>query len=216
MILKKVFAGSATVLVLAGCATKSNWTNPFLDDPVAVKRQFTIDDGYCMRAASGSVPIPQARVYTEGQASYAVSGFTRSPTGQTSSFSGRAVSTPSPGAAFTQGLANGMNMGAVFNARASQQRAYDGCMTALGWASSPEEAELMRKSREREKQVKADNIQVFIDAIPELARWQASDPKRWQQAVAIDKDLLRNPAFSHLTTHERLLEVAKRVSAMSP
>lgn len=198
----------------------TQWTNPHFDDPIAEKRQFTIDDGYCSSAAGGSVPIPQVRVYSAGQTSYKVQGagsFTRADGSMAPySYQSRITPTLSPGAAFTQGFANGMNIGAAANAKAQQRKAYAGCMTALGWASSPEEHEYLRAQIARKSNEKADAVQVVIDSIPELAAWQANDPVRFKRAVEIDRLLQANAFFNAFTPRERFIEVVRQVNKEMP
>ncbi len=213
--MRRAALACVSLAALAGCATPTNWINPFITDVAARDRQMVIDNGYCTRAASGAVPIPQVRVYTAGQTNYTVQGTARYGS-TTSSYNARVNASPSPGAAFAQGFANGMNIGAAARAQAEKRQVYDGCMVALGWARSEAEAANMRAQQVREKQEAADDVQIVIDTIPELASWQNADPRRWALAVAFDKELMANPSYRHVSSRDRFLEVVRRVREAAP
>lgn len=214
--MRLVALGAAVILV--GCATPKTYINPFITDQVAQSRQLAIDGGYCTRAAAGSVPIPQVRAYSSGQQNYTVTGTasTYNPSSgySTSTYSGTARSTPSAGAAFAGGFADGLNMGAAIGARLERDKVYHGCMVALGWATSQEEAEHMRRERVSERQQDAQLLQETIDSVPELASWQANDTRRWDLAVEVDNELRARPDWGKVSPRLRFLEVVRRVNQM--
>lgn len=101
-------------------------------------QQRTIDEGYCTQVAHGSAPMPDVRVYSPAQHSYNISG-TISSYGsggfQSSSYTGYV--TPSAGASFTTGFAQGAALGASIRARRAQDKIMKGCMLKLGWTDKP-------------------------------------------------------------------------------
>lgn len=228
------------LLVLSGCATGRVYYNPYIDDPVFLNRQFTIDDGYCTSAAVGAVPIPQIRIYTAAPQSYSFSGqmTTYNPaTGySTTEYRGTVQPTPSAGDAFATGFANGMNMGAAIAARNNRDRVYHACMVALGWTDKQGEVAYLRSAFEARRQAlttttntttatapslsSLDSIdletQGAIDSIPELRSWQrAEDRAKWDLAVTIDKKFVLMPRYANVSVEERLIDVVKEAKAQT-
>ena len=137
--------GVALVVGMAtGCAT--NWHHPAIGNPELEERQLAIDEGYCLQAAHGSVPIPQVVYNNPGSpgTQFQMSGRNfNSQTGQTtySNYSGTMGNATSPTAGLATGMAagmaNGMNMAAAINAKKAREKAFEGCMYAKGWSDKP-------------------------------------------------------------------------------
>lgn len=133
----------ATAAALAGCATPS-WHNPAFPDPVAAKRQFTIDDGYCTMVASGTVPAvpmpPPPQTSTTSNVALRVTS-TNSATGVTTwhNYQGQVSTAPVGGFGngFASGFANGMATGAAFAAMNAQEKIHKSCMYSKGWFDGP-------------------------------------------------------------------------------
>ena len=124
------------LLLLTGCATRTVYMNPNLSDGPAVQRQFAIDDGYCIGAANGSVPMPEVRIYSPGQDTYRVTGTVIGPNG-VYRYSGQGTSGGQNFASgFATGFANGASIGTAMAARDVQRRVYHGCMVSLGWEAA--------------------------------------------------------------------------------
>ncbi len=131
---------SALVLMsLSGCAVK--YYNPNMPNESDRNRQFAIDDGYCTQVADGSVPMPEVRYYQPQQTYYTMNATTtsyNSRTGYTTyNTTGSVNSYQSPANSFTNGFANGMNIGAAIAASENRKKVYHGCMISLGWTTVP-------------------------------------------------------------------------------
>lgn len=132
------FAWVPALAVLAGCTT---WHHTQIADKAQADRQFAQDDGYCTLAAHGSVPVPQVRYsdVSPRSSSATFQGSTyNTATGATTfgNYSGQITTTPSPGAAFAGGFANGMNMGSALSAALAQKKVYKECMYSKGWSDT--------------------------------------------------------------------------------
>jgi hypothetical protein len=65
-------------------------------------------------------------------------------------------------------------------------------------------------SRERtDEEVRADQVQRDIDAVPVLAEWQAGNPRLWSAAIAVEQELLNDPEWQGKSRVERFQEVAR-------
>ncbi|MEQ8260491.1 MAG: hypothetical protein RH947_09345 [Alcanivorax sp.] len=135
---------AVVVSVATGCAT--SWHHPAIGDPNMEEKQLAIDEGYCLQAAHGSVPMPQVTYNDPGSPStqFQLSGRNyNTQTGQTtySNYSGTTTGATSPGAGLATGMAagmaNGMNMGAAIAAKKARKKAFEGCMYAKGWSDEP-------------------------------------------------------------------------------
>lgn len=116
---------AAVVILMAGCASKPQFSHSTITDPDQAARQMAIDDGACTATASGSAPVPQ--VQREG--SRTITGTATSQNGETFAVTG----TTKPASGFSSGFANGLNMRAAADAKAAQEKIYRGCMVAKGW-----------------------------------------------------------------------------------
>lgn len=122
---------------LAGCST--TWHNASISDPSILARQLAIDEGYCTRVAAGAAPMPEIRLDTSSQQSYAVAGTTTTlgPNGpQTSFHSGTITPTNNFGSGFSSGLSQGAALGATIRARRERDAVIKGCMFNLGWTDT--------------------------------------------------------------------------------
>jgi predicted secreted protein len=215
-------------LAVVGCATKSTYYNPYIDDPIAVKRQFTVDDGGCTRVAAGSIPIPEVRMYSPDTQSYNFSGTANtynSTTGNsTTQYQGTAY--PSGGGfagGFSSGFASGMSIGAAIRARKEREKVYHGCMVSLGWTDDQKEMEALKatyksEQQKAEKQRGTDQdieVQMAIDSIPELSQWQKEDSSKWVLAVDIDQRIRELPEFKDMPLRQRFLKVVALVNGNS-
>lgn len=67
---------------------------------------------------------------------------------------------------------------------------------------------------QQEDLTEADKLQADIDAVPWLAKQQASDePHLWNAAIAMDKSLRADPTWADKPRHERFQEIARRFGA---
>lgn len=134
----KFALAASSIILITGCAT--NWHNPRIADKGIEKQQLVQADAYCTQASMGTAPIPQVSYNdVSPQTSYmSVSGNSNNMyMGNTySNYSGSFTTMPSPGASFTGGMANGMNIGAAIAARNAQKKIYKACMYQLGWTDS--------------------------------------------------------------------------------
>ncbi len=143
--------------VLAGCST--TWYSPHFNSDDARNRQLAIDEGYCNRVATGSVPMPEIRIYTPSQQSYMVTGnsTTLGENGiQNNYFSGTV--TPMNGgfaSGFSSGMAQGAALGALIRAQHEREQVIRGCMINLGWTDSPPSE--TKQSREIARNNKSSN-----------------------------------------------------------
>src|SRR5690554_5948003 len=110
-------------LAISGCATQ--WHNPYIPDDLARSQQLKIDDGYCIQAAAGSVPIPEPRVYTQERSTYVVQGVA------TTYGSGRPTATHYTGTVYQQpstnlaaSFASGFNIGDAIAASHNRKLVY--------------------------------------------------------------------------------------------
>lgn len=122
-------------MLLSGCAT--NWNNPNIH-PAERERQFAIDDGRCTLVSTGSLPMPNARIYQPTPSTYGVSGTINTYDYGTNSYStsqvrGTVSPQVSPYASFSNGIANGMAMGSMLATMNARKKAYRSCMLQLGW-----------------------------------------------------------------------------------
>ena len=136
---RKLLIVISVVGALAGCST--TWYNPHFNSDDARNRQLAIDEGYCNRVATGSVPMPEIRVYTPSQQSYMVTGnsntFGRNGI-QNNYFSGTVMPMNNGFASgFSSGMAQGAALGALIHAQRERDRIIRGCMVNLGWTDSP-------------------------------------------------------------------------------
>lgn len=107
----------------------------------SVQQQLEIDNGYCVSASVGSVPMPEIRQYNTGQERYSIRGTTTSysPKNGYTDYTYNAQVSPivSPVNAFANGFANGASIAAVGEARGQRENVYNGCMASLGWSREP-------------------------------------------------------------------------------
>lgn len=120
---------AAVVILMAGCASKPQFSHSTITDQDQAARQMVIDDGACTAAAAGTALVPQ--IQREG--SRTITGTATNQAGETFAVTG----TTKPASGFSSGFANGMNMRAASDAKAAQQKIYNGCMVAKGWTLSP-------------------------------------------------------------------------------
>ncbi|UYO95045.1 hypothetical protein [Pollutimonas sp. M17] len=137
--IKRMAVCASLAGILVGCAN-TQWYNHNYSagDAELIANQKAVDEGYCTQVAHGAAPMPDARVYAPAQQSYNITG-TISSYGQggfrTSNYSGYV--TPSPGSAFSSGVAQGAALGASIRARRAQDAIMKGCMIKLGWTDKP-------------------------------------------------------------------------------
>lgn len=159
--------------LLSGCAT--TYYNPHMTDAGALQRQRIIDEGYCTRVASGSVPMPQVRHYQSGLQNYQITGNARTYGSNgystNSYYTGSVTAYPNAGDAFATGMANGMNMGAAIRAGQERKQVMQGCMYSLGWTT--DKNAVAHPSIERAK--KKTQAEEFFEIV--LSRAEAGDPK---------------------------------------
>lgn len=96
---------------------------------------------------------------------------------------------------------------------------YDGpivdAIAALQAANQQQAAvikDLRAKDVVREKtaeEIRAEAAQRDIDAVPVLAEWQASNPRLWAAAIAVEESLLEDPEWQGKSRIERFREVAR-------
>lgn len=96
---------------------------------------------------------------------------------------------------------------------------YDGpivdAIAALQAANQQQAAvikDLRNKDAVREKsaeELRAEAAQRDIDAVPVLAEWQASNPRMWSAAIAVEESLLEDPEWQGKSRIERFREVAR-------
>lgn len=126
-------------LSLASCASTPNWTNSHVIDAQERARLLASDDGYCVRASVGAVPMPEVRAYQDGPRSSYVSGSAttynaRSGT-STTHYNATVTQTPNVGESFASGYAAGTAIRQSIEARRDRDRVYKGCMADLGWVA---------------------------------------------------------------------------------
>lgn len=136
---KRMAVCVSIVMLLAGCANTQWYNRNYASgDTELMANQKAIDEGYCMQVAHGAAPMPDVRVYAPTKQSYSISG-TFTSYGQdgvqTTNYSGYV--TPSPGASFSSGFAQGVALGAAIRARRAQDAIMKGCMMKLGWTDKP-------------------------------------------------------------------------------
>lgn len=154
---RKLLIVISVASALAGCST--TWYNPHFNSDDARNRQLVIDEGYCMRVAAGSVPMPEIRTYTPSQQSYMVTGNSTTFGGngiQNNYFSGTV--TPMNGgfaSGFSSGMAQGAALGALIRAQHEREQVIRGCMINLGWTDSP--LSETKQSREIARNNKSSN-----------------------------------------------------------
>lgn len=199
-------SGILALAALGGCTT---WHHPQIADKAVADRQFVQDDGYCVRASHGSVPVPQVTYndVSPWSSTAIVQGSSYNATTGTSysTYSAQAVSTPSPGAAFAGGVANGMNLGAAFAASRAQERIYKACMYAKGWSDSsrpksPPSGPLSAHSQSDPIALQTEDA-AKIYATPEAA-WLAD----------VDEFLTVYPAYRVQPLYGRLNDLVKRIA----
>lgn len=113
---------AAVAILMAGCATKPQYSHSTITDPDQAARQMVIDDGACT-AAAAQVQVPQIANVPKSTST----GTITASSGKTYEYTARS------GSSFSSGFANGMNMRAASDAKAAQQKIYNGCMVAKGW-----------------------------------------------------------------------------------
>lgn len=142
-------------LFLSACST--TYYNPNIQNQDVLERQRIIDEGVCTRVSVGAVPMPSVRHYPSNNQNYNISGKvqTRYSNGLTSnsSYSSNISSYPNAGEAFSNGLANGANVGMALRAQREKDKIYKGCMYNLGWTTTKpkqainnKEIELLKKA----------------------------------------------------------------------
>lgn len=153
--------------IASGCAT--TWHHTQITDKEVADRQFDIDDAYCIQASYGSVPMPQV-VYNDispQRSNMALNGSTYdSASGSTThnTYRGTVTTTPSSGAAFAGGFANGMNLGSAIAAKRARDRIHTACMYAKGWSDQDAPAEQSAESPAPQASTNArpaDEIQIY-------------------------------------------------------
>lgn len=180
-------------LALTACAS-TKWQHTLMTDPAQSARQLVIDDGYCLRVALGSAPMPQVVTTAgAGTTSVTMSGTTINPmTGQTSygTYSGQARTTPAGG--FAAGMADGMNMGNAINAAVAQERIHKACMFAKGWSDSPIPVVAAQASVPKAPLVRTNTVVRATAALPPI---YASPKEAWDAETA--EFLLVYPQYEH-------------------
>ncbi|WP_284454431.1 tetratricopeptide repeat protein [Cupriavidus campinensis] len=128
-------------------------------------------------------------------------------TGNTSysTYSGQAVSTPSPGAAFAGGIANGMNIGAAFAASRAQERIYKACMYAQGWSDSSRPKDLPAVPPSSRSQSNA-----IVPQTEDVAKIYATPEAAW--LADVDEFLTVYPAYRVQPLYGRLNDLVKRIA----
>ena len=124
------------LLALSGCST--TYYNPNISDPAALEQQRAVDEGYCTRVAAGSVPMPDIRHYQSGVQNYQVNGQIRSYGSNgisNSNYTGNVTSYQNTGDAFSSGMANGISIGAAFQASRASEKVMQCCIYSLGWTT---------------------------------------------------------------------------------
>ena len=125
------------LLVVCGCASHYNARYP---DALVAKRQYSVDDGYCVAASNHAVAMPVIP-----NAPTAPQAYTVSTTGTTynqstwayGTYNSQSTVSPqaaSPAAAFASGFASGENIGSTLRANMDRKKVYKSCMAILGWS----------------------------------------------------------------------------------
>lgn len=134
--LSRATLGASLVVLLTGCAT-TQYHHHAITDKAEESRQLEIDDAQCTAVSYGAAPMPQVH-YNTPAPSQAFSGTVRrTDIYDPARYEYRGTITPvqAPGAAFAQGMANGMNMGAAMAAKRAREKIYHGCMLQMGWST---------------------------------------------------------------------------------
>lgn len=123
-------------IALGGCATKQ-YFHTSLTDPAEIERRKVVDDAHCTRVALGSVDVPEVDYQPSPsyRSSGTISGYNSD--GSYSSYTYSGTTRQSAANSFSQGFANGMNIGAAIAARNAQEKIYHGCMVSKGWSDEP-------------------------------------------------------------------------------
>lgn len=162
-------------LAVGGCATKQ-YFHTSIADPEKAERQKAIDHAYCTQAAAGSVPIPQIQTTPSGRESHRSSGTISAynpEAGHTNyTYSGTTTRRQSAADSFSQGFANGMNIGSAIAASRAQNDIYHGCMVVKGWSEDKEKATALARQRS-EKDAAKDK---WSDTIDQFLKTEASRP----------------------------------------
>jgi len=206
-------------LAVSGCATKQ-YFHTSITDPEKAERQKAIDHAYCTQAAAGSVPIPQIQTSPSSSESYRTSGTISAynpDTGYTNyNYSGTTTRRQSAADSFSQGFANGMNIGSAIAASRAQSDIYHGCMVAKGWSEDKEKATALARQRS-EKKAAEDK---WADTIDQFLRTEASRPGgidyrkdsfKMMQLDTIVKQLANDPKNSDKTMLWFLVEADRIV-----
>ncbi len=206
------FLGITALALLVGCTT---WHHTQLSDKAQADRQFVQDDAYCTAASHGTVPIPQvayndvsprsSSVITQGSTYNSTTGAATYGT-----YRSQVVTTPSPGAAFAGGFANGMNIGAAIGAANAQAKVYKGCMYAKGWSDSaqpvPGSPSTTSSTPPRPVATSADKAASHQIYVTPEAEWLAD----------VEEFLTVYPPYKAQPLHGRLDDAVKRIAEDRP
>lgn len=202
---------ASVLLVCSGCAT-TKYYNPNITNDSERQRQFAIDDGYCVQASDGAVPIPEVRYYQPEQTHYTINATTtayNSRSGLTTyNTTGSVNSYQSPSNAFANGFANGASIGAAIAANERRQRVYHGCMVNLGWTT-----DINEKAKPKEIDLYSnmpEDSAYAIKSIPDLKLWYETNDPNFYIAAKIDKELSDQNDWKGVPLVVRYMEATMR------
>lgn len=160
------------LVVLSGCASKPQYFHQYITEPAKLERQRAIDDGQCMQAALGSVPTPQVTYQPSNtyQTTGTVSGYDSTGGYSNYTYSGTTRAKQNSVESFSQGFANGLNIGNAIAAQKAQEKVYHGCMLSRGWSNNPNAAE------EKKQELDAAAKKKWLATIDQFIRAEASKP----------------------------------------
>jgi|GEM_PF-5023646 hypothetical protein len=205
---------ASCLLLLVGCAGPS-WDNPHLQDPASKARQLSVDSDYCELVGARAAPMPDVRVYTPGQQTYAISGRATSYNAHsgytTSRFSGTAQPTSGGFAqGMSEGMAQGAALGAMLAARRDRDRIVAACMRSLGWVdgqpsagSTAAHSSKDDTSTDRHRSAALQAVEAAIAANPKLAYLRQHDADTFGKIARIDTMLLEQPDWAGRPLAER-------------
>lgn len=213
------------VAAVAGCASKPTYTHSSIADKEKAALQYEIDDARCTQAAMGSARIPQVAYQSSPsyRSSGTITGGSAASGPSTYTYSATTRPAQSAGNSFSQGFANGMNMGAAIAARRAQEKIYHGCMLELGWrttAPASDKPTPSAKTTLTPDEQWAQAIQTFLDveaASPGGIDYRNDEPKLQLLDVTV-RTLAKDPKNGDksmnwfLIEANRLVKEAYRVS----
>lgn len=192
----RAIIAAVPIIFLAGCAS-APYFHTSITDPIQIERQQSIDHAECTQVSTGSVAVPQVNYQPVQSDTYrtrgTISGYNQSGGYETYNYSGTTRRTPSAANSFSQGFANGMNIGAAAQANRAIRDIYHGCMVSKGWTKDQAQIAVAKSS------AKDDAEKKWSSTIEEFLATEASQPN------AID---YRNSSFKMLLLDKTVKELA--------